>query len=86
MKSHEVDYEIVGDDMQMVLVELDPGETVVAEAGAMNYIEEGIVFETKMGDGSQPDQGLMGKLFSAGKTRLEWRVGLSHPFYQPGDG
>ena len=42
MQSHEVDYEIVGDDMQLVEVELDPGETVVAEAGAMNYMEEGI--------------------------------------------
>lgn len=70
MKSHEVDYEIVGGDMQMVLVELDPGETVVAEAGAMNYLEDGIVFEAKMGDGSQPDQGLMGKLLSAGKRAL----------------
>ena len=49
---HEVEYEIVGDDLQMVIVELDPHETVVAEAGAMTYMEEGINFETKMGDGS----------------------------------
>jgi len=70
MKAHQVDYQIVGDDMQMVLVELDPGETVIAEAGAMNYMEEGIAFETRMGDGSQPDQGLVGKLFSAGKRAL----------------
>jgi len=70
MKCHEVEYRIVGDDMQMVLVELDPGETVIAEAGAMNFMEEGIVFETRMGDGSQPDQGLVGKLFSAGKRAL----------------
>ncbi|PLX84261.1 MAG: TIGR00266 family protein [Desulfuromonas sp.] len=70
MKCHEVDYEIVGDDMQMVTVELDPGETVIAEAGAMNYMEEGIAFEAKMGDGSQPDQGLMGKLLGAGKRAL----------------
>lgn len=67
MKSHEVDYEILGHDMQMVEVELDPGETVIAEAGAMNYVEDGIVFESKMGDGSDPDQSFMGKLFSAGK-------------------
>lgn len=70
MKCHEVDYQIVGDDMQMVQVELDPGETVIAEAGAMNYMEEGIVFEAKMGDGSQPDLGVMGKIFSAGKRAL----------------
>jgi len=70
MKSHEVDYRIVGDDMQMVLVELDPGETVIAEAGAMNYMEEGIAFETRMGDGSQPDQGLVGRLLGAGRRVL----------------
>ncbi|MFA5515583.1 MAG: TIGR00266 family protein [Desulfuromonadales bacterium] len=70
MKCHAVDYRIVGDDMQMVMVELDPGETVVAEAGAMNYMEEGIVFEARMGDGSQPDQGMLGKLFSAGKRAI----------------
>jgi uncharacterized protein (TIGR00266 family) len=70
MKCHEVDFEIVGDDMQMVIVELDPGETVIAEAGAMNYMEEDIVFEAKLGDGSQPDQGLMGRLLSAGKRAI----------------
>ncbi|PKL77027.1 MAG: TIGR00266 family protein [Candidatus Melainabacteria bacterium HGW-Melainabacteria-1] len=70
MKSHEVDYEIFGDDMQVVEIELDPGETVVAEAGAMNWMQAGIEFEAKMGDGSQPDQGFMGKLFGAGKRAL----------------
>ena len=66
MQSHEVDYEIIGDDIQVVEVELDPGETVIAEAGAMNYMEEGIEFEAKMGDGSQPDKGFFGKLLDAG--------------------
>ena len=70
MKCHEVDYTIIGDDMQMVQVELDPGETVIAEAGAMNYMEEDIAFEVRMGDGSQADQGLLGKLFSAGKRAM----------------
>ncbi len=70
MKCHEVDYQIVGDDMQMVKVELDPGETVIAEAGAMNYMEDGIVFEAKMGDGSGGESGLMGKLFAVGKRAL----------------
>ncbi len=70
MNSHEVDYEILGDDLQVVEVELDPAETVVAEAGAMNYMEEGITFEAKMGDGSSPNEGLMGKLLSAGKRAL----------------
>ncbi len=70
MQSHELDYEIVGDDMQMVLVELDPGETVIAEAGAMNYLEDGITFEARMGDGSVANEGLMGKLLSVGKRAL----------------
>jgi uncharacterized protein (TIGR00266 family) len=67
MQSHEVDYEIFGDDMQFVEVELDPGETVVGEAGTMMFIEEGITFESVMGDGSQPDSGMWGKLKGAGK-------------------
>ncbi len=70
MKCHEVDYEIFGDDMQVVEVELDPGETVIAEAGAMNWMEDGISFEAKMGDGSQPDKGLFGKLLDAGKRAI----------------
>jgi uncharacterized protein (TIGR00266 family) len=70
MHCHEVDYEIISHDMQMVEVELDPGETVIAEAGAMNYMEQGISFDTKMGDGSQADEGVLGKLFSAGKRAL----------------
>ena len=70
MHCHEVDYEIFGDDMQAVEVELDPGETVVAEAGAMNWMEQGIEFEAKMGDGSEADKGLMGKLFDAGKRAV----------------
>jgi uncharacterized protein (TIGR00266 family) len=67
---HEVDYEIFGDDIQIVEVELDSGETVVAEAGAMNYVEDGIEFEAKMGDGSEVDQGMFGKLLGAGKRVL----------------
>ncbi|MET1255928.1 TIGR00266 family protein [Aliikangiella maris] len=70
MRCHEVDYEIIGHDIQLVEVELDPHETVIAEAGAMNYMEQGIDFATKMGDGSDPDQGVMSKLFSAAKRKL----------------
>ncbi|WP_220183858.1 TIGR00266 family protein [Marinobacterium marinum] len=70
MRCHELDYELLGSEMQLVEIELDPGETVIAEAGAMTYMEEDIVFETRMGDGSDPDEGLMGKLFSAGKRML----------------
>ena len=70
MPSHEIDYEILGNEMQIVEVELDPSETVVAEAGAMNYMDDGITYEAKMGDGSQPDQGFFGKLLGAGKRVL----------------
>ena len=70
MKCHEVDYEIIGDDLQVVEVELDPSETVIAEAGAMNWMDDGIVFEAKMGDGSKPEEGLFGKLLGAGKRAL----------------
>ncbi|WP_456460431.1 TIGR00266 family protein [Reichenbachiella sp.] len=69
MRSHEIDYEIKGESIQIVEVELDPSETVVAEAGAMLFMEDGITFETKMGDGSEPNQGFLGKLVSAG-TRV----------------
>ena len=67
MRCHEVDYDIIGHDMQIVEVELDPQETVIAEAGAMNYMNGDIHFESKMGDGSQPEQGFFSKVFSAGK-------------------
>ncbi len=70
MKCHEVDYEIIGDDIQIVEVELDPGEKVVAEAGVMNYMEQDITFEVRMGDGSAADEGMMGKLFGAAKRKL----------------
>jgi uncharacterized protein (TIGR00266 family) len=70
MRAHEVEYEIIGDDLQLVEIELDPGETVVAEAGAMTYMEDGIEFESKMGDGTEPEQGFFGKLFGAGKRAL----------------
>ena len=69
MRSHDVDYRIIGDDIQLVEIELDPMETVIAEAGTMMYMDREIRFETKMGDGSEPNQGLMGKLLSAG-TRV----------------
>lgn len=69
MHSHDLDYRIIGDDIQLVEIELDPMETVIAEAGSMMYMDSGIGFETKMGDGSDPNQGMMSKLLSAG-TRI----------------
>ncbi|WP_445778824.1 AIM24 family protein, partial [Shewanella sp.] len=69
-KCHEVDYEIIGTSMQLVEIELDPNEAVVAEAGAMTYLEEDISFEAKMGDGSEPESGFFGKLWGAGKRAI----------------
>lgn len=86
MQCHEVDYKIIGNDMQIVEVELDPGETVVAEAGAMNYMDDGITFEAKMGDGSKPDEGLFGKLLNVGKRVLTGEsIFLTH-FTNSGNG
>ena len=70
MKSHEIDYQIKGESIQIVEVELDPSETVIAEAGAMLFMEEGIQFETKMGDGSTANQSIFDKLLSAGSRVL----------------
>ncbi|MBW7907044.1 MAG: TIGR00266 family protein [Phycisphaerae bacterium] len=68
-KADEIDYQIYGDDMQFVEVGLDPGEMVVAEAGAMMYMAAGVEMQTSFGDPSA-DQGLLGKVLSAGKRLL----------------
>ncbi len=65
----EIDYEIHGDDMQFVEITLDPGEVVVAEAGAMMYMSRGIEMQTVFGDPSK-QAGLLGKLFEAGKRMI----------------
>lgn len=67
---HVVDYEIFGDDMQFVEVELDPQEAAVAEAGGMMYMENGIQMETIFGDGSQQQSGFLGALVGAGKRLI----------------
>ncbi|MEI6508924.1 MAG: TIGR00266 family protein [Bacteroidota bacterium] len=71
MKSnHEIDYKIIGNEMQCVEVELDPTETVMAEPGSFMMMENGIEMQTIFGDGSNQQNGLLGKLFSAGKRLL----------------
>jgi uncharacterized protein (TIGR00266 family) len=69
-QSHEIDFEIFGDDLQFVEITLDPNETVIAEAGAMMYMTRGVQMETQMGDGSRPNEGFMGKLMQVGKRVL----------------
>ncbi|MEM7233260.1 MAG: TIGR00266 family protein [Planctomycetota bacterium] len=68
MAAHEIDYEIHGEEMQYVVVELDPDETVMAEAGAMMFMKPDIEMQTRFGDGSE--KGLFGKLLGAGKRML----------------
>jgi uncharacterized protein (TIGR00266 family) len=70
MQSHEIDYTIIGHDVQLVEVELDPAETVIAEAGAMLYMDDGIEYTARMGDGSNPQAGFFDKLLSAGSRLI----------------
>jgi uncharacterized protein (TIGR00266 family) len=74
-RAHDIDFKIEGEDLQYVEVELDPGESVVAEAGALMYMTQGIDMETIFGDGSaqaaaQGAGGIMGALLGAGKRLL----------------
>ncbi len=71
IRNHEIDYKIFGEELQYVEVELDPGESAVAEPGAFMMMDDGISMQTIFGDGSQQQNtSLMGKLFSAGKRML----------------
>lgn len=70
MPAHEIDYHIYGEEMQYVEIELDPQEAVVAEAGSFMMMDTGIQMDTIFGDGSNQTEGIMGKLFSAGKRML----------------
>jgi len=67
-----IDYEIFGDDIQYVEIELDPGEAAIGEAGAMMMMQDGVEMDTVFGDASSQSQqsGLMGKLMGAGKRLL----------------
>ena len=70
-RAHEIDFKIMGSEMQFVEVDLDPGESAVAEAGAMMYMTPGLELETIFGDGSQQQRaGVMGALLGAGKRLL----------------
>ncbi len=79
MRSHDLDYRILGDDIQLVEIELDPQETVIAEAGSMMYMDDQVRFQTKMGDGSDPNQSLMGKLISISPDTICAEVSRSIP-------
>lgn len=65
--NHEIDYKIYGEEMQYVEVELDPGETAIAESGAFMMMDDGVQMETIFGDGAKANTGFFGKLMAAGK-------------------
>lgn len=70
MSAHDIDYQIFGEEMQYVEIELDPQESVVSEAGSFMMMHDGIKMNTIFGDGSNQNEGVLGKLFSAGKRLL----------------
>lgn len=70
MNAHEIDYKIFGEEMQFVEIELDPQEGVVAEAGTFMMMDNQIKMNTILGDGSNQEKGILGKIFSAGKRIL----------------
>jgi uncharacterized protein (AIM24 family) len=79
-----IDYDIFGDDMQYVEIELDPGEAAIGEAGTMMFMQDGVEMETIFGDGSASQSGFMGKLMGAGKRLLTGESPVHHHLCQPG--
>ena len=86
MSAHEIDFQIYGEEMQYVEIELDPQEAVVAEAGSFMMMESGISMDTIFGDGSNQTQGVLGKIFSAGKRVLTGESLFMTAFLNTGSG
>ena len=86
MRNHEIDFVIHGDDMQCVEIELDPQETVIAEAGSLMMMDNSIEMETIFGDGSKNNEGVMGKLFGAGKRLVTGESLFMTAFTNTGSG
>jgi uncharacterized protein (TIGR00266 family) len=84
--NHEIDYRIFGEEMQCVEIELDPQETVIAEAGAFMYKDQSIQMQTVFGDGSNDSGGFMGKLMGAGKRLLTGESLFMTTYTQNGGG
>lgn len=68
--NHEIDFQVIGDEMQCVEIELDPQETAIGESGSFMMMDESIHMETIFGDGSTQQGGVWNKLFNAGKRIL----------------
>lgn len=85
-RAHDIDFQIVGNEMQFVEVELDPGEAAVAEAGAFMYMSNGIQMETIFGDGSRAAGGVMDALLGAGKRLITGESMFMTVFSNAGQG
>ena len=87
-RDDQIDYRIVGSDMQFVEVELDPGESAIAEAGSLMYKDAAVQMDTVFGDGSHAGQGggLMDKLLSAGKRVVTGESLFTTVFTHSGSG
>lgn len=85
-RNHEIDYRIYGEEMQYVEIELDPNETAIAESGSFMMMDDTIQMQTIFGDGSQPQQGFLGKIFSAGKRMLTGESLFMTTFTNTGQG
>ncbi len=86
MNAHEIDYQIYGEEMQYVEIELDPNEAVVAEAGSFMMMDSDITMDTIFGDGSNQEKGVLGKIFSAGKRILTGESLFMTAFLNTGQG
>ncbi|MDP4821229.1 MAG: AIM24 family protein, partial [Saprospiraceae bacterium] len=88
MNAHEIDYKIFGEEMQFVEIELDPYETVIAEAGSFMMMEDNVELTTIFGDGSneQESKGVWGKVLSAGKRLLTGESLFMTAFTHTGQG
>jgi uncharacterized protein (TIGR00266 family) len=87
-RNDDIDYRIVGEDMQFVEVELDPGESAVAEAGTLMYKDSAVRMETVFGDGSAASGagGLFDKLVGAGKRLITGESLFTTVFTHGGSG
>jgi uncharacterized protein (TIGR00266 family) len=86
MEAHEIEYAIIGEEMQFVEIELDPNEGVISEAGSFMMMEDDIKMETLFGDGSAQDNSVMGKIFGAGKRLLTGESLFMTAYYNNGIG
>jgi uncharacterized protein (TIGR00266 family) len=84
----DIDFEVKGSEMQFVEIELDPGESAIAEAGSMMFKDAQVTMETIFGDGSHAQQtgGIMGKLMGAGKRLLTGESLFTTQFTHQGQG